>query len=200
MNDTNIYVDIFGFGEMYEYLDESLNVTGRFVCFTDKDPEKIEVYPGKSDKMILGVSTIGLKTISDNPQEWPGKYLKNEFNDAYVKMEPLAVGTKEYDDVNERSFIMTRKASKYSPIVSGEYDENQEYVNRLKRKQWGKVALLGKAIITDNGKCKPGSFCTAYSGSKKELFGTAVPAKKDSAQKFYVISRYSDNTIKILLK
>jgi len=193
----------FGYTEMYEWAEvpEHKNRLGRFVTFDQNDPKKITF--AHNDDDILGVSTVCAETTSDDPDEWKYSYLCNEFGDLYLQKERLAVGTKQYDQMIEMNYIRTYPWEHYIKIENKYIDKDKKYVKRSNRAEWVRVNLLGKTIIMDNGKCKPGEYCTVYQGKIKDLWGTAIPydsKKTKNIKKFYVLERLSDNTILILNK
>lgn len=197
-----IKLNEFGYTEMYEWNDipESDMRLGRFVSFSTNNPSKIELFNTSKHDNIIGITTINASVVSDDPDEWASKYLMNEFGDLFLTNEVLSVGERVYDENLEMSFIRTRKWEHYVKIVNDIYDNSQEYVKRSNRKEWVRVSLLGKTIVSDNGKCVPGEYCTPYSGKILKYIGTAVPASKDDKYKFYVIGRVSENSILILNK
>ena len=104
----------------------------------------------------------------------------------------------EYDQQNEFSYISTKHYEQYTRILSKNYDEKENYIKRTNRNNWVKVNILGKCVVNDDGLCTPGEYCTMYIGKDKGKWGHAIPAKDDDKIKFYVLARYSDNTILIL--
>jgi len=200
MNENNIQE--FGYAEMYEWANvpDNKQRLGRFVTFDKEKPGMIVA--AHDDNFIVGVTTVCAEDTSDDPDEWKFSYLCNEYGDLYLKKERLAVGAKQYDQYNEMNYIRTYPWEHYIKIENKYLDKEKTYVKRSKRIEWVRVNLLGKTIVKDNGKCKPGEFCTVYSGKLKEKFGTAIPynEKKSKNKKFYVLDRLSENTILILNK
>ena len=193
----------FGYTEMYEWVPniDLDNRIARFVTFDKDYPDRIRL--AHDNDNIIGVSTVCALTTSDDPDEWKYSYLCNEFGDLYLKKERLAVGTKVYDQKMEMNYIKTYPWEHFIKIESQYLDKNKEYVKRSIRKEWIRVNLIGKVIVKDNGECKPGEYCTVYSGKVKELWGTAIPydsKSKSKKQKFYVLHRLSDKSILILNK
>ena len=200
MNDNNIQE--FGYTEMYEWSKVINNEEklGKFVTFDKEVPGKITF--AHDNDYILGISTVCAVDTSDDPDEWKYSYLCNEYGDLYLKKERLAVGTKLYDQYSEMNYIKTYPWEHYIKIENKYLDKDKKYIKRSNRPEWIRVNLIGKVIVKDNGECKPGEFCTIYSGKLKELWGTAVPydPKKTKNKSFYVLDRLSDNTILILNK
>lgn len=198
---AEINIQGFGYAEMYEWkeIPEHKNRLGRFVTFDKEEKSKI-TYAHNNDYLI-GVTTVCAQDTSDDPDEWKYSYLCNEYGDLYLQKEKLAVGAKQYDQYLEMNYIRTYPWEHFIKIPNKYLDKEKKYVKRSNRPEWVRVTLVGKAIIKDNGKCKPGDFCTVYSGKIKDLYGTAVPAtEKTKNSKYYVIDRLSENTILVLLK
>lgn len=198
-NNQNDFIQKFGYTEMYEWKDHSTvaNRLGIFVQFDKETPYKIVPY---EDGYLVGVSTINALTVSDNPDQWKYANLCNEVGDIYLRKEKLAVGQKVYDEVLELNYIVTRPWEHFVTVPNDNYDKKKKYIPRTGRIEWAKVNLIGKCIVRDNGECKPGEFCQPYDGRLKQKFGTAIPAKEDSKNKFYVLQRLTDTTILILFK
>lgn len=198
---AEINIQGFGYAEMYEWkeIPEHKNRLGRFVTFDKEEKSKI-TYAHNNDYLI-GVTTVCAQDTSDDPDEWKYSYLCNEYGDLYLQKEKLAVGAKQYDQYLEMNYIRTYPWEHFIKIPNKYLDKEKKYVKRSNRPEWVRVTLVGKAIVKDNGKCKPGDFCTVYSGKIKDLYGTAVPAtEKTKNSKYYVIDRLSENTILVLLK
>ena len=198
MNETNIQT--FGYTEMYEWKEtpEHKDRLGRFMTFDKSEKSKVKF--AKDSDYIIGVSSVCAIETSDDPDEWKYAYLCNEYGDLYLQKERLAVGAKQYDQMMEMNYIRTYPWEHFVRIPNKYFDENQQYVKRSNRPEWVRVTLVGKAIVKDNGKCKPGTFCSPYNGKIKDLHGTAVESGKYSKNKFYVIDRLSENTILVLIK
>ena len=198
---AEINIQGFGYAEMYEWkeIPEHKNRLGRFVTFDKEEKSKI-TYAHNNDYLI-GVTTVCAQDTSDDPDEWKYSYLCNEYGDLYLQKEKLAVGAKQYDQYLEMNYIRTYPWEHFIKIPNKYLDKEKKYVKRSNRPEWVRVTLVGKAIVKDNGKCKPGDFCTVYSGKIKDLYGTAVPAtEKTKNSKYYVIDRLSENTILVLLR
>ena len=187
-----------GYTEMYEWVRPPKARAGKFVQFSKRYPEMIELC--KDDGAILaGVSTVRSAADSDNPEQWKYAYLMNEVGDIYMKEEVLAVGVKCYDQHQEFSYISTRPWRHYIKVPSKEYNPSQNYIPRTGRHEWTRVALLGKVIVYDNGACTPGQFCMPYTGDDMQQAGNAVPWDGKSKTRMYVLDRISDTTVEIVL-
>ena len=199
--ENEVNIQNFGYTEMYEWMNDIdfSKRSGKFVTFNKENPNKIQL--AHNDDFILGVTTVCATSTSDDPNEWKYAYLCNEYGDLYLKKEKLAVGGKVYDQKMEMNYIRTYPWEHFIKVENQYYDKTKEYVKRSNRQEWIRVNLVGKAIVEDNGRCKPGEFCTVYSGKIKDLWGTAIPASENPVnKKFYVLERLSEKTILIVNK
>ena len=92
----------FGYSEMYEWSELfkfDIVPYGRFVTFDNNEPGKIRL--GHTSDYIIGVTTINTVCTSDNPEEWQGKYLCNEYGDCLLQEKDIATAHECYDDVKE---------------------------------------------------------------------------------------------------
>lgn len=186
----------FGYSEMYEWSELfEFNIVpyGRFVSFDNNEPGKIKL--ANNDDNIIGVTTINSVITSDDPNEWQGKYLCNEYGDCFLQKKDKAVAVNAYDDINEMPYVATYKDSEVVPVVNDTFDKSRIYKKRSERPEWVRVNLLGKCIVVDDGNCKPGGYCAV---SKEG--GIAVPCDDIEPKKYYVIDRLTDNTIMIFFK
>lgn len=186
----------FGYSEMYEWSELfEFNIVpyGRFVSFDNNEPGKIKLANNYDN--IIGVTTINSVITSDDPNEWQGKYLCNEYGDCFLQKKDKAVAVNAYDDINEMPYVATYKDSEVVPVVNDTFDKSRIYKKRSERPEWVRVNLLGKCIVVDDGNCKPGGYCTV---SKEG--GIAVPCDNIEPKKYYVIDRLTDNTIMIFFK
>lgn len=188
----------FGYSEMYEWSELfEFNIVpyGRFVIFDENEPGKIKL-ANKGDNPI-GVTTINTVISSDDPEEWQGKYLCNEYGDVFLQEKDKAVAVNAYDDVNEMPYIATYKDTAVVPVINEQFDEKLIYKKRSERSEWIRVNILGKCIVVDNGECQPGKYCTVGEN------GIAIPTNivtEMSNKNWYVIDRLTENTIMIFYK
>lgn len=142
----NEYINPVGYSEMYEWAEiPAESPYGLFVTFSSENPDKIEPVKSGSNEQILGVTTIQTAHTSDDPNNWKYAYMCNEVGDKFLKNDKIAIGVKEYDQIEEFSYIHTRPYNHYVQIPSQYYDPKQEYVKRSNRKEWVRVNLIGKA-------------------------------------------------------
>lgn len=193
-------VNKFGYSEMYEWVSYpgDDNKYGRFVQFNDSQPSKITLT--RNDNLVIGVSTVNYVEASDNPEDWHLRYLSNEYGDLYMTKERLAVGNKVYDQIEEFSYIRTFPYEQYIPVENTDYNKKLPYQKRTMRQEWVNVTIKGKAIVKDNGECKPGQYCKPTYSDIYEEAGIAVPAESTDKNAFYVLDRISDHSILIFIK
>ena len=189
----NNLINKFGYSEMYEWSELfKYNIVpfGRFVTFVDNEIGKIKL--ANENDFIIGVTTINSAYTSDDPEEWQGKYLSNEYGDILIK--------KSSESENATNNIY---GINVTPLINESYDKQLAYKKRSDRTEWVRVNLIGKCIVEDNGECKPCQWCTAGKN------GIAIPYidfsqnsqnSQNSQSKYYVIGRISDNTIMIFFK
>ena len=189
----------FGYSEMYEWSELfkfDIIPYGRFVTFDDNEPGKIRL--AHTGDYIIGVTTINTVCTSDDPEEWQGKYLCNEYGDCFLQEKDIAVAQNKFDDKLEMRYIATVKDKEVIPVINDEYDNKKEYKKRSNRQEWVRVNLLGKCIVTDNGECKAGQWCTISEN------GIAIPTNITNGMpyinKWYIIDRLTDKTIMIFFK
>ena len=186
----------FGYSEMYEWselFDFTIVPYGRFVTFDENEPGKIKL--AKNYENIIGVTTINTVITSDDPDEWQGKYICNEFGDCFLQEKEKAAAVNAYDDINEMPYIATYKNTDIVPVINDSFDESKQYRKRSDRPEWIRVNILGKCIVVDDGNCQPGKYCTVGED------GIAVPSKYNNEEhRYYVIDRLTETTIMIFFK
>jgi hypothetical protein len=188
----------FGYSEMYEWSELfkfDIVPYGRFVTFDSNSPGKIRL--AHTSDYVIGVTTINTVCTSDDPEEWQGKYLCNEYGDILLQKHNIVRAKEDYNDVEELPYITTFNDTEIVPVTNPSYKE-LEYIKRSNRQEWVRVNLLGKCIVTDNGECKSGKFCTV--GEDGIAKPTDTLGGMPYVNKWYVISRLTENTIMIFFK
>ena len=183
---------MYEWSELFKY---DIVPYGRFVTFDDNDHGKIRL--GHTSDYIIGVTTINTVCTSDNPKEWQGKYLCNEYGDILLQKHNVTRAKEDYNDIEELPYITTFNDTEIVPVTNPSYKE-LEYIKRSNRQEWVRVNLLGKCIVTDNGECKSGKFCTV--GEDGIAKPTDTLGGMPYVNKWYVISRLTENTIMIFFK
>gem|GEM_PF-1867762 len=124
------------------------------------------IVPAHGDNILGAVSAHPSVVGNAYEEHWHGKYKTDVFG-AFV----------------------TDKDGK--PILSADYDPNREYIPRSKRPEWAAIGLVGRLIVTDNGKCVPGGYVSARSGK-------AVPTLTQT--KIMCLKRIDSAHIEILVR
>lgn len=122
------------FTEYFESLDMQEIPLGTAVILLDN----AQIRPARKGEIPMGVISSTPAIICNNYNEWPKKYLKNEFGQNLTEeVEEDVTGP---DGKTER-----RKVTK--PILNPDYDPNLEYVSRDRRPEWHAVGLLGQVHL-----------------------------------------------------
>lgn len=77
------------------------------------------------------------------------------------------------------------------PILSDDYDDSRKYVSRQLRPEWAAVGLVGRLIVTDNGKCVPDGYVSASNGM-------AIPTSVKTNVR--MLRRVDSSHIEVLIK
>jgi Peptidase_G2, IMC autoproteolytic cleavage domain len=97
--------------------------------------ENAQIRPAKNGENPIGVISSTPAITCNNYNEWPKKYLKNEFGQTLTK-------DFEEDVTTEEGKVERRKVAR--PILNPDYDPNREYISREQRPEWHCVGLLGQ--------------------------------------------------------
>lgn len=150
------------YAECFEWLDGNPNNEDRAGKFVTLDGDKIRI--ANTNDYILGVVTAHSSVIGNNPIDWDGRFQKDVFG-------------------------RIMKDSEGIPITVEGYDEAQPYVERINRKEWATIGLIGQLVVEDDGTCDVNGYCYV-------LEGIAI----ESSHGFRVMKRLDDNHILILFR
>ena len=174
------------YAEMFEWSDGNIDGEeriGYFVAF-DKGSEKIRKANG-SDKHILGIVSCTMAILGDTyDEEWKHKYLRDKWGRIQYEIKEMG---EEYD---KKGSLVREKYLTEAPILNPDYNEKNEYIPRQQRKEWDAIGLLGKLLVYDDGTCEVGEYCMPNDDG--------IATKSDTG--YYVMSRESENIIKVLFK
>ena len=193
-----MFIDLqnkFGYSEMYEWSELfNYNIVpfGRFVTFSKKESGKIIL--ANDNDFIIGVITINSACVSDDPNEWQGKYLCNQYGDILLEEKNIGHAENAYDDNEEFKYIKTVYNKQVGPVINEHYNNKLSYVKRSNRNEWVRVNLLGKCIVVDDGTLNAGDWCTVGKD------GIATHVHMHSINRYYVIDRLTEETIMIFFK
>ena len=121
---------------------------------------------GKIQAARKGETPIGIVShqpgiLGNSPKEWPGKYLRDEFNQVIMEeyeeeeMVPKSKKTRKKNAGDREEVIRDKdgnpvmvksgkKLKKQRKKLNPQYDETQEYILRKDREEWCAVGLLGQ--------------------------------------------------------
>lgn len=153
------------YAECFEWYDGNPNDEDRVGKFVTLDGNKIKI--ANAIDYVLGVVTAHSSVIGNNPIDWYGRFQKDVFG-------------------------RVLKDSEGIPITVPDYDETQAYIERVKRKEWATVGLLGQLVVEDDGTCDVNSYCYV-------LAGIATHTSADYGS-YRVLKRLDNNHILILFR
>mgnify|MGYP000780085214 FL=1 len=134
---------------------------------------------------IQGVVSALPAVVGDNyADDWHGKYLKDKYGRLLAEHK---VYEAEYDS-NGTLICEAYETDEY--VLNPAYNADEEYIPRLKRKEYSAVGTHGKLAVRDDGTCVVGGFCK--SGNE----GNAISSESG----FYVMERIDDETVRIYIK
>jgi len=178
------------YSEYFEWVDgneDNEDRVGYFVTFDEK--QKIRK-ANATDDYILGIVS-GLPCIIGNGDEcWRGRYIYDEFGrfiEETFEYEETVINSETGEEE-----IITKTGTKYKE--NPEYNPNQPYEERAKRKEWSAIGMIGVLSVRDDGTCQENGYCTVSDG------GIATACEYSSAKAYRVLERITDNIIKVLFK
>ena len=119
------YGEHLGYSEMFEFAEQrpinNVIMLGKLVQFCPEYPNYI--IRARNTKNIVGITSINTAYRASDPDEWPYRYLQNEYGDLYLKEETIAKAEKKYDSINEFSYLSTFESTVHVPIDNNIYDE-----------------------------------------------------------------------------
>jgi len=119
------------FTELFESENKTIIPIGTAVLLTKEGL----IRPVKKNETPMGVISVAPAIICNNADEWPQKYLKNEFGQTL---------TEEIEEDITTPEGKTERAKVQKPILNPDYDPTREYVPRNQRPEWHPVGLLGQ--------------------------------------------------------
>lgn len=156
------------YAEMFEWADgnpDNEDRTGYFVTLVNDKIAKAD----SSSSYILGTVSPCPAIVANSPSEWQGKYKKDEWG---------------------RTIFETNDKGEKVPVVSEEYNPEQEYIPRDQRKEWSAIGMTGQLRIRQDGTLVAGGYCRP----NDDGIGTS------SSDGFYVMKIISEDKALILVK
>lgn len=176
------------YAEYFEWADGNPDSEDRVGIVVTLEGDKIRLANDGDD--ILGIVSATAMVLGDNAEhEWKNKYITDDYGRlVYEKVEEFA----EYMDYETGQMVKVSTGFSMYPKLNPEYDPNQVYVSREKRKEWDAVGLLGKLHVNDDGSCIVGGY------AKVGENGIATAANEKTSMR--VMKRITDNIVIVLLK
>jgi hypothetical protein len=172
------------YAELFEWVDLNMNNEDRRGYFVTMDGDKIKfASPGD---YVLGIISSGAVVLGNNPEEWNGRYLRDEFGCIIAEEHEYEEVVIDEETGEEKKITKTGLNYKQNP----EYDPTQEYIERDKRPEWGAVGMLGVLAVRDDGTCQVNGFCTVAEG------GIATASETG----YRVIKRVNDHIVKVVFR
>lgn len=153
------------YSECFEWLDGNPNNEDRVGQFVTLDGDKIRI--ANASDYVLGVVTACSSVIGNNPIDWSGRFQKDVFG-------------------------RILKDSEGIPLTVSDYDETQPYIERVKRKEWATVGLLGQLVVEDDGTCLVNGYCN--------VLGGIATGTNSTYNSYRVMKRLDENHILILFR
>lgn len=174
--------------EFFEWADGNPNAEDRIGLVVTLVNDKIRL--ANAGDYVLGIITGTAIVLGDNPEyEWKHKYLTDNYGRRiYEKVEEFI----EYMDYETMEMKKVSTGFSKYPLINPEYDPNEEYVSREKRKEWDPVGLIGKLYVNDDGTSVVGGYVTVSNNG----FVTASSTETNMR----VLKRVTDNVILIMMK
>lgn len=142
------------YAEYFEWEDGNVNGEDRIGHFVALIGDKVKIAEPGDD--IIGVVS-GISSVIGNTQEdtWNGMFVR----DVYGRLIP-----KDYEETITLPNGETKTYTIKSFEINPNYNPNEEYIPRSKRKEWDVIGLLGQMIVIDDGTCISGGKCSVTTG------------------------------------
>lgn len=172
------------YAEYFEWADGNVDNEDRVGFFVTVDGNKIRVANG-SDKYILGIISGAPAMIGNSyNDQWRNMYVTDVFG--RVQYENVTVPTETDGNGN----VIHEEHVEKRACLKPDYDANQTYEGREKRKEWSAVGMLGVLPVRDDGTCEVNGYCKVADGG--------IATKANSG--YRVVARVADNIIKVLFR
>lgn len=175
------------YAEFFEWADENTNNEDRRGYFVTISDKKIKI--ADENDYILGIVSGQPSIIGNSDEEWMGRYVVDEFGSFITEV--VEYNEERVDEETGETITVPVKYTKYKE--NPDYDSSRLYEQRMDRKEWAAVGLLGVLSLRDDGSCKVNGFCKPTHG------GIATSSEYD-INSYRVIERVSENVIKVVLK
>lgn len=184
------------YAEMFEWADGNQSEEDRCGLFVTLEGEKIRPAT-EEDDFVVGVVSGNPSVVGDShDDQWRGMYERDIFGRIVFENIEHEEQTEEVtrptpDDPNHKEVRITPAYVEVRPKISQEYNVEEEYIPRSKRKEWALVGMAGKLIVIDDGTCQVNGWCYPGIGG--------IATKSDKKTRYRVLKRLDATHIKILI-
>lgn len=183
------------YAEYFEWSDGNIKNEDRVGFIVTLEGDKIRKALS-NDAYILGIISVNPSVIGDSHQEdWQAKYVTDEWG--RIQYHYVDVEYEETISVNDEdgshNHTVTKTRQDYVPILNPQWNNNEEYIPREKRKEWSPVGLMGKLLVRDDGTCEVNSY--AKVGAEE-----GVLTSSNERTDMRVIERVASNIIRVFIK
>lgn len=166
------------FAEYLEWFDANPSNEDRRGRFVTLDGSKIRLASSEDD-FILGIIS-GRPAIVGNSfeEEWSGRFLTDVYGTPVMSKQIAPA-------IYSEEGVLLQEEREYNwYTLNPEYRQNEEYVPRSKRPEWGLVGLQGQVVVTDDGTCQVNGYCLPGSDgiatATEDKRGYRVMERKDA--------------------
>ena len=175
--------------EMVEWNDGNVNKEDRVGLFVEWVGNKIQIANSYS-RRLAGVISSNPSFIGNSyDDQWYGMYLKDEFE--RIIYEEVTIPA-EYHEINGETIEILPERKEIQPKLNPEYNQDEQYIPRSERPEYGCVSMWGQILLKSDGTCSVGDFCIPTNG------GIATKSE-DESRGFLVLEVRENNIIKIHL-
>ena len=176
------------YAEYFEWADGNPDGEDRRGLFVTLEGEKIRTATD-GDGYILGIVSPNPSVVGNSPDEWHGRFLKDEWGD-FIR-ETITETVKRPVPGRPEEEWETEERQVESYVTNPDFSEGHgEYVPRSERAEWAAVGMLGVLVTRDDGTCRADGYCRAGADGRATASETGCR----------VLRRISDSLVKVLFR
>ena len=177
------------YAEFFEWADGNPNGEDRVGLAVTLEVDKIRIANAQDD--ILGIISGTAMVLGDNAEfEWKYKYQMDDYG--RILYDDPVEEFAEYMDYERGVIVRESIGLCVHPKLSPEFNPDEEYVSREKRKEWDPVGLIGKLRVNDDGSCTPGMYAKVADGG--------ILTHSDVKTNMRVMRRITDHVVLVVMK
>lgn len=173
------------YAEYFEWADGNPEAEDRRGLFVTLDGNFIRK-AGPGDDLLGIVSAAPAIEGDCSSENWHGMYVKDIFGSPVTETVEVAESVDESTGETIPAYTETRW------VLNPEFNPQQEYVSRDKRKEWAPVGMLGKLVLVDDGTCQVNQYCTCSENG----IATHSPQKTS----YRVMERLDNTHVRVFVK